>query len=169
MPKTTKWESVAENLLEELLIFSNNTGMTFKKFSPVWFMSLEDYKFYYDEAIRKNQYDKAKEYIENLIYNADFYVDDHKEMLQLHDHHTLWKINLPENYFGNFEFEYNCAVQHALIEFIKKASVDGEIGYYGRSGRHVCVPLTFHNLANYSKLKEIAENLEKEVINKFNK
>lgn len=154
-----KWKNLAQFLFDELSCIDNCYEDDF--------MCIEDVRYYYDESVTENQYNKAKEYLLKIISNAKFYVVENRELfLQLHDNHTLWKINVPENYNGEyFEFEYCNIVESKLNEFFKKTKV--EAGCYGRSGRHICIPVTMENLENYDKYQVLAEKLEQDVINHF--
>lgn len=160
-----KYSQIVEWLFYELQVYNRNTGATFKNFDEDSFMCLDDMRYYYDKKITQKQYDKAREHLKNLICNADYYIADNKEMLQLHDNHTLWRLSVSKNYDGNIDEIYSFAVLDTIRKFNEITSADGGgIGCYGRSGRHVCIPITLHNLENFACFKGIAESLENEVI-----
>ena len=82
--------------------------------------------------------------------------------LELHDHHTLWKINKV------FDFdEYDHEVLKAIFAMESRYK-DLKVFQFGRSGRHICVPDTPINRRRYKALVQYAEQLEQMVINHFN-
>lgn len=82
--------------------------------------------------------------------------------LELHDHHTLWKIHEKFN-----ENRYYDEVDIAIME-IEQHFKNLKIFCLGRSGRHVCVEDTPINRRRYNHLVTYAEKLEQEIIDYFN-
>jgi hypothetical protein len=82
--------------------------------------------------------------------------------LELHDNHTLWKIDRAFN-FDDYEYEVSRAI-FAMENRYK----DLEVFQFGRSGRHICVPDTPTNRRRYKALVQYAEQLEQMIINHFN-
>jgi len=91
------------------------------------------------------------------------YRDSGRDYLQLHDHHTMWKItneHVDENVF-------NMYVEGAVDLF--KEKFNEQIYGLGRSGRHICVENTDRNRRRYKSMKRYALKLEKDVIKMVNK
>jgi len=85
--------------------------------------------------------------------------------LQLHDKHTLWKIN-NEDLPDDFIELYSVDVTAYCDLFVTETGV--EIYCLGRSGRHVCVDLTLDNLKRYEELRKLALEYEKCIIDYYN-
>lgn len=94
-------------------------------------------------------------------YNGDVY-------LQLHDHHTMWRLDNKCDALTEYELEmlYCDFVNSAVEEFKFRTGV--EVFLLGRSGRHVCVEDTPENSRKYHYLRRRAEKLENKVIESFN-
>lgn len=90
------------------------------------------------------------------------YVDGYTEYLELHDNHTIWKIEVPFDWD-----EYGCVLTE-LIRDMENKYKDLEIYTLGRSGRHICVNDTPVNRRRYKYLVEYALKLEQKLINYFN-
>lgn len=97
--------------------------------------------------------------LDDRLYYAD---GANAWMLELHDEHTLWKV---ENDSLDDE-EYGFIVQ-GLCEMFQ-ASTGVSVGCYGRSGRHVCMEDTPLNRLNYHRLREYALLLEGECVREAN-
>lgn len=82
--------------------------------------------------------------------------------LELHDHHTVWKINKDFNWD-----DYNLEV-HLYRLNMEQHFKDLTVYILGRSGRHICVEDTPINRRRYKCLVAYAENLEKILIDYFN-
>jgi hypothetical protein len=137
-----------------------------------WDSIWEDYdEFidYYDDyyevnyGVTKPVFEATKKYLEDLIFNAEYYNDDDDTlMIQLHDNPTLqWVDN--ENLS---DWDWEALVDSAIKEFKKQTGVDVYLA--GRSGRHICVDFTLDNLENYDALVRKAVELEKQVIKQAN-
>ena len=82
--------------------------------------------------------------------------------LELHDHHTLWKIH-KEFDLNDYEAEV-----FLLILELENHFKDLDVVQLGRSGRHICVEDTPVNRRRYKHLVAYAERLEQELIDYFN-
>lgn len=82
--------------------------------------------------------------------------------LQLHDNHTIWKINKDFKWDDYNEEVYLCKLN--MEQYFK----DLTIYQLGRSGRHICVEDTPINRRRYKHLVAYAEKLEQELIEYFN-
>jgi hypothetical protein len=92
-----------------------------------------------------------------------FYHEWHGDRyLELHDHHTIWKIN------KDFSLDdYADAVCLCRLE-MQNHFKDLIIHQLGRSGRHICVDDTPVNRRRYRHLVAYAEKLERKIIDYFN-
>lgn len=88
------------------------------------------------------------------VFNGDYYIE-------LHSNRTLWKI---ESNITNDE--YNMLVGVKIHEFEEITGV--EVYTLGRSGRHICIDLSAENILRYDELKDIALELEQELIREIN-
>ena len=88
--------------------------------------------------------------------------------LELHDHHSLWKLDNPKvKELKPFMYEdWMMLITVACQTFRDMTGVD--VFLLGRSGRHACVEDTEENRENYYKLKQTAIELEKATIEAFN-
>lgn len=78
-------------------------------------------------------------------------------MLELHDEHTLWKVR------GDIEDEdYGLIVEDLCGAFQGETGV--QVGCFGRSGRHVCIPDTPMNRLNYGRYRKLALAMEAECV-----
>lgn len=91
-----------------------------------------------------------------------FYIDNNKQYLELHDHHTIWSIN--KEFGCNAYSDAICCARMDMESYFK----DLKVYYLGRSGRHVCVEDTPVNRRRYQVLVEYAEKMEQKVIDYFN-
>ena len=92
-----------------------------------------------------------------------FYHEWHGDRyLELHNHHTIWKINKPFD-----EWDYALEVDLCLWD-MEQHFKDLKVYALGRSGRHICVEDTPINRRRYKHLVAYAEKLEQWLINYFN-
>lgn len=125
---------------------------------------VDDYEYSYG-TVDKETLDKAIEILTKLISSVKFYVGDNGARLELNDNHTLWDINAPDGYEGEFDIEnYQYLVDQALDDFVEITGV--EAYQDGRMGRHIVVDVTFDNMLRFDELKEVQEKLEADVIEK---
>lgn len=125
---------------------------------------VDDYEYSYG-TVDKETLDKAIELLTKLISSVKFYVGDNGASLELNDNHTLWDINAPDGYEGEFDIEnYQYLVDQALDDFVEITGV--EAYQDGRMGRHIVVDVTFDNMLRFDELKEVQEKLEADVIEK---
>ncbi len=92
-----------------------------------------------------------------------FSQDLRQNVLQLHDHHTVWKLDNDKK----TDEDFYSLVESAKIQFEMETGVD--LLFEGRSGRHICVDDTPENSRHFQYLQNKALKLEKWVINEFNK
>lgn len=78
--------------------------------------------------------------------------------LELHANRTGYSLNNPET----TEEEFLDYVRQSVAIFEKKTNVD--LFLLGRSGRHVCVLDTPENSKRYQRMKNLALQLEKDVV-----
>lgn len=171
MARITKTNIAAQYIFDEIMQLIISQGINPADVQDDWFIELEDYKYYYDDSIRKSTFNRALELVKEAIYSGEYYCADGKYLLQLNDNHTLWQINLTEDYIkdnhgGDFEMDYCYMVEEALDNFKEETNI--EIGCYGRSGRHICVDITLENLQQYAKLVKLQKELENNIIDYFN-
>lgn len=173
MAKITKTDIASQNIFNEIMQLINQQCIKPDDVENDWFICYEDYKYYYDDSITKQTYNKALKNVKDSLYSGQYYYAEEcgKYMLQLSDNHTLWNISCNEEYFKHhteedFEADYFGIVEQSKEDF--EAEFGFQFGCYGRSGRHICVDITLENLKWYFKLKEKQEELEENVINYFN-
>lgn len=82
--------------------------------------------------------------------------------LQLHDHHTFWRIKVPID-----EYELLCVVSEYL-QRLENQYHNLTIYQLGRSGRHICIDDTPVNRRRYQAVQNKAEELEEELIEYVN-
>ena len=122
----------------------------------------------------KNEYDEISEILEELLKGQEEpakYHDVHsgEVFLELHDHHTIWKLDTPVASGPGptpSDEDYYLLVQQAKEIFQEQTKV--QIYLLGRSDRHVCVEDTPENRMIFPYLREIALGLEQGVIEQFN-
>lgn len=125
---------------------------------------VDSYEYSYG-IVDKETLDKAIELLTKLISSVKFYVGDNGASLELNDNHTLWDINAPDEYKGEFDYDYyQYLVEQALDDFEERTGV--EVHQDGRMGRHIVVDITFDNMTRFDELKAIQEELEADVIEK---
>lgn len=125
---------------------------------------VDNYEYSYG-TVAKETLDKAIELLTKLISSVKFYVGDNGAHLELNDNRTLWNINAPDEYEGEFDNEYyQYLVDQALDEFEERTGVKAYQD--GRMGRHIVVDITFDNMIRFNELKEVQESLEADVIKK---
>lgn len=125
---------------------------------------VDNYEYSYG-TVAKETLDKAIELLTKLISSVKFYVGDNGASLELNDNHTLWDINAPDEYEGEFDYDYyQYLVDQALDDFEERTGVEAHQD--GRMGRHIVVDITFDNMTRFDELKAIQEELEADVIEK---
>lgn len=125
---------------------------------------VDSYEYSYG-TVNKETLDKAIELLTKLISSVKFYVGDNGASLELNDNHTLWDINAPDEYKGEFDYDYyQYLVEQALDDFKERTGVEAHQD--GRMGRHIVVDITFDNMIRFDELKAIQEELEADVIEK---
>ena len=125
---------------------------------------VDSYEYSYG-IVDKETLDKAIELLTKLISSVKFYVGDNGASLELNDNHTLWDINAPDEYKGEFDYDYyQYLVEQALDDFEERTGVEAHQD--GRMGRHIVVDITFDNMTRFDELKAIQEELEADVIEK---
>lgn len=170
----TLFESFQENLKEESIdekwcqenaeYFFNNDCQDSGDLDEVDYIDvLSDYND------NKAEVKRCADLISNAwkIIKDHIYYYDYKKYIELSDKHTLWQI--ANDKFPSDEIaaeEYNDQVEQALEEF--KESTGVELLLLGRSGRHACVELNYHNAVNYSELVGKQSELEDKVIKYMN-
>lgn len=82
--------------------------------------------------------------------------------LELSDDHIMWKINADID-----EYEYWTLADAFLEQFEKDYNVS-DVGYLGRSGRHVVCPDTWENVLRYDELVAGMEKCQQEFIDYIN-
>lgn len=125
---------------------------------------VDNYEYNYG-TVDKETLDRAIELLTKLISSVKFYVGDNGASLELNDNHTLWDINAPDGYEGEFDYDYyQYLVDQALDDFEERTGVEAH--QEGRMGRHIVVDITFDNMIRFDELKAIQEELEADVIEK---
>jgi hypothetical protein len=99
----------------------------------------------------------AKDDFEDKLYYSE---ELNREMLQLSDEHTLWKIKNGAN------DEYYYMVENGLDGLTRKFGT--QFYALGRSGRHICVDDTPENRKRYGKMVAAVEEVERSIIDLFN-
>lgn len=97
---------------------------------------------------------------EKLYYDGSC---SREAMLQLHDEHTLWKV---DNELLEDDEAYWFIVDEVLGQFEGETGVP--VSLCGRSGRHVCVEDTPMNRLNYHRLRKVALEYEAECVARAN-
>lgn len=140
---------------------------------------LETIEWYFDEE--ENSYaDFIEEVLENYDYgfddydviqiyedfafarNVEYYTNDGETYLELSDKHILWEIDadidsweywdIADGFINRFEEEYDVS----------------DVGYAGRSGRHLVCPDTWKNVVRYDDLVAGAEKYQQDFIDYIN-
>ena len=125
---------------------------------------LDTYEYAYGTT-RAEILQQALDLIIKILPEVKFY-DDYNNTglyIELSDNHTLWNIEAPDGFNGDFDIElYNFFVEQAMEQFEQDTGV--EIYQCGRSGRHICVSVDFDNILNYEDLRLKQAELEQQVI-----
>lgn len=87
--------------------------------------------------------------------------DAGKALLQLHDEHTLWKVD-NDAVLEDGGDTYGLIVRDLCEAFEGETGVP--VGCWGRMGRHVCVEDTPMNRLNFHRLRKLALEFEKECV-----
>lgn len=133
--------------------------------------TFEDVQDWYDSNLTEETYNKVVNIVKNVIENTTYYSDSESARadidIELSDNHTLWDIQVPDDYDENegyyFQQEtYPALVDEAAADF--KQRTGEELKFLGRSGRHVCVRNHFLNAYKFNELKAIQKELEDKVI-----
>lgn len=133
--------------------------------------TFEDVQDWYDSNLTEETYNKVANIVKNVIENTTYYSDSESARadidIELSDNHTLWDIQVPDDYDENegyyFQQEtYPALVDEAAADF--KQRTGEELKFLGRSGRHVCVRNHFLNAYKFNELKAIQKELEDKVI-----
>lgn len=99
------------------------------------------------------------------IYN-DFVsigeVKYYEDCLELSDDHIMWEINADID-----EYEY-WALADAFLEKFEKDYNVSDVGYVGRSGRHVVCPDTWENVVRYDELVAGMKKCQQDFIDYIN-
>lgn len=103
----------------------------------------------------KSEYDNAR--ANNLYYSEEL----GKEMLELSDSHTYWKIK------GNIDFDFYLQVCNDAVENLS-SKYNTQFYMLGRSGRHICVENTSQNRRRFKSLVKAVIKKENEIISYFN-
>lgn len=85
-----------------------------------------------------------------------------KDMLELSDRHVLWRVNIP-NEASEARYYRLCEISRAKLS----EHYHTPIGFYGRSGRHVCVEDTTANRRNYRHLVKAVKREQDKIIKHF--
>ena len=110
-----------------------------------------------NELDLKTYANAAKDDFEDKLYYSE---ELNREMLQLSDEHTLWKIN------NGVNDEYYYMVENGLHDLTRKFGT--QFYALGRSGRHICVDDTPKNRKRYGKMVAAVEDAERSIIDFFN-
>ena len=112
--------------------------------------------------VSQDDYDFAVKTVGEVIDNIDLDKNNYDGYIQLHDNYTVSKLDNPNKSDEEFSFFVDKSAD-------KFKSITGEDLYFlGRSGRHVCVELTYNNAKNYDYLRDTALDLEQQVVDEFN-
>lgn len=120
-------------------------------------MEYDEYNEYYQDC-NEADFEKAKEYLKQLLIDTKYYTD-YKRYLELSDNHTFWDIEVPEGKQLNYDDEYGFVYDQALSGLSKEIGTD--VYGLGRSGRHICVDDTFENLTKLNDFKVAQAKWEK--------
>lgn len=145
------WE-IAQDLYNEADIDVNRYGQV----DGASFMDFDEYNGYYRDCT-KADFDKAIEYLNNLLTDEVKFYTDYNRYLELSDNHTLWNIDIPSGAEFNdedYSFMYTEALEHLQDE------IGVDVFGLGRSGRHICVEDNFRNLTQLDKFKEAQSKWE---------
>lgn len=83
------------------------------------------------------------------------------ELLEVSDRHVLWRANVDEEN----EYDYYAECDKAIAELSEHYHT--QLGCYGRSGRHVCIPDTPANRRNYRHIVKAVEREQDRLIKMF--
>ena len=148
---------------------------TLPDFIYKWYREEDDFPTYedvveeYDAYCSKSEYQQIVDDLSNVVDECEYYGEDNRSYLQLHDNHTLNQINIPDtDTYTDKEIDeiYYQLVSSKVAEFEEETGLD--LYLLGRSGRHVCVEDTADNVLMYPELRDLAERLEAEVIYDMN-
>lgn len=120
-------------------------------------MEYDEYNEYYQDC-NEADFEKAKEYLKQLLIDTKYYTD-FKRYLELSDNHTFWDIEVPEGKQLNYDDDYGFVYDQALSGLSKEIGTD--VYGLGRSGRHICVDDTFENLTKLNEFKVAQAEWEK--------
>ena len=96
------------------------------------------------------------------VRGAEYYTEDGETYLELSDRHVLWEINADiDNY------TYWDIADKAIDAFEQEYDVS-DVGYAGRSGRHVVCPATWENLVRYDELVAGMKECQQDFIDYIN-
>lgn len=133
------------------------------------FPTYEDVVEEYAAYCSKDECQNIVNELSNVVDECEYYGENNRSYLQLHDNHTLNQINVPDtSMYTDAEIDdmYYQLVDSKIAEFEEETGQ--ELYFLGRSGRHVCVEDTADNVLMYAELRDIAERLEAEVIYDMN-
>lgn len=126
----------------------------------------------WDESVSPKAWATAFNRLRDALESVEYYNELYRERyIELSDNHTLTAFDVSEDVAEQIGEEgleeiYVMAVEDAKEEFYGRTGT--EIYLLGRSGRHVCVEDDVNNVLRYEYLKDWANRLEQDIIDRMN-
>lgn len=144
-----------EDILECNLTKKDSIQAQLDKFTDWDVEDFDDYK-----ELKKMMVQTVK--LADDIRENHLYRGDHGSYIQLSDNRTLWDINITDDFDDE---DYSFVVNQFAEKFEAETGV--KVYLLGRSGRHICVDISYENALQFDELCKVQRRYEKELIKMF--